>query len=67
MSRRIVKITNTYDGSEKWKIQWRVPLFGWWWFEHDYPYEFNSIVECEKEIMKREKAEAKEIVKVERT
>lgn len=66
MPRRIVKVINTYDGSEKWRIQWRVPLFGWWWYEeNDWGSNvFDTYAECEKELMQREKNSAKEIVKV---
>lgn len=69
MPRRIVKVINTYDGSEKWRIQWRVPLFGWWWYEEtDWGINvFDTYAECEKELMQREKNSAKEIVKVEKT
>ena len=71
MQRRIVKITNTYDGTSLWGIQWRVPLFGWWWFYHDAYYGgrlmWESYESCEQSLMSMEKYTAKEIVKVEKS
>jgi hypothetical protein len=68
MQHRIVKITNTYDGTEKWGIQWRVPLFGWWWFCQDAYYggklTWDSYKSCEETLMSWEKSDAKEIIKV---
>ncbi len=69
MQRRIVKITNTYDGTEKWRIQWKFPFFNWWLF-HDDDWcctTWNSHADCEKYLMHLEKNEAKEIIKVEKT
>lgn len=70
MQRRIVKITNTYDGTDTWCIQWRMPLFGWWFFYEDLYYggktKWSSYNSCEEFLMSIEKSEASEIVKVEK-
>jgi hypothetical protein len=71
VQRRIVKITNTYDGTDKWGIQWRVPFFGWWWFYNDAYYggklTWESYESCERSLMDMERYDAKEIVKVEKS
>ena len=70
MQRRIVKITNTYDGTVEWGIQWRLPLFGWWFFYDDAYYggklTWSSYESCERSLMDWEKSEAKKVIKVEK-
>jgi hypothetical protein len=68
MQRRIVKVTNRYDGTEKFAIQWRLPILGWWFFYHDSYYGGRILHEtydsCEESLMQKEKSESGEIITV---
>jgi hypothetical protein len=66
MQYRKVSITNTYTGKTKWRIQWRMPLFGWW-FYHDNDWcctSWDTEAEAEKYLNELLESKAKVIVKV---